>query len=53
MSLSISRFGLGLGFALVMAGAGCFATDEDLEPSAYYRGAGRQFWLGLRYEGGV
>jgi vitamin B12 transporter len=29
------------------------ATDEDLEPSAYYRGAGRQFWLGLRYEGGV
>ena len=31
MSLSISRFGLGLGFALVMAGAGCFATDEDLD----------------------
>ncbi|MBZ8138730.1 TonB-dependent receptor [Rubrivivax gelatinosus] len=29
------------------------ATDEDLEPAAYYRGPGRQFWLGLRYEGGV
>ncbi len=29
------------------------ATDEDLEPSAYYRGPARQFWLGLRYEGGV
>lgn len=29
------------------------ATDEDLEPSAYYRGPARQFWLGLRYENGV
>ncbi|MBK1711438.1 TonB-dependent receptor domain-containing protein [Rubrivivax gelatinosus] len=29
------------------------ATDEDIEPAAYYRGPGRQFWLGLRYEGGV
>lgn len=29
------------------------ATDEDLEPAAYYRGPAREFWLGLRYEGGV
>ena len=29
------------------------ATDRDTEPAAYYRGPGRQFWLGLRYEGGV
>jgi poly(hydroxyalkanoate) depolymerase family esterase len=31
MSLSISRFGLGLGLALVTLGSGCLATDDDLD----------------------